>query len=275
MQTAKMTREIARQNLSGNWGLAVGVYIVFSLIVGATSSFAITPMLSIVSVVAMILITPPITLGYMLFNININRRKNYELGNLFVYFKVDYSKAMAIYWLKTAFIFLWSLLLFIPGIIKSYSYAMSEYLVINKIKDGPSEAITLSRELMNGNKWRLFCLHFSFVGWMLLSVLTFGILMLWIAPYMNVAETAFYEEIARKAGLVSDNVVQPTEIVRDGDAGNNNRVDDRFNSDDRFDYDRFGAGRGAGGETQVDKNQPTIAEESDEHKSEDDKNDRT
>ena len=64
---------------------------------------------------------------------------------------------------------------------------------------GVMEAIGRSKELMMGNKWRLFCLQLSFIGWNLLCVLTLGIGYLWLAPYQNAAETAFYLEVTGRA----------------------------------------------------------------------------
>lgn len=59
------------------------------------------------------------------------------------------------------------------------------------------EAMEMSMKMMDGNKFRLFCLRLSFIGWMLLGILTFGIGFLWIIPYMNAATAAFYDEVSR------------------------------------------------------------------------------
>lgn len=58
---------------------------------------------------------------------------------------------------------------------------------------------------MNGNKWRLFCLHFSFIGWMLLGILTFGILYFWIIPYMQTAQAEFYRDIIAERSETNPN----------------------------------------------------------------------
>ena len=87
------------------------------------------------------------------------------------------------------------MLFFIPGLVKSYSYAMTFYIQKENPEMSGTEAITKSREIMHGNKWRLFCLDFSFVGWYLLSALTCGVLMIWVLPYHMAAHAAFYEEI--------------------------------------------------------------------------------
>lgn len=91
--------------------------------------------------------------------------------------------------------FLWSLLFIIPGIIAVYKYAMAPFILAEHPEMKPSQAITASKQMMDGRKWELFCLELSFIGWCLLSVLTLGIGMLWVAPYMNVAVAVFYRDI--------------------------------------------------------------------------------
>lgn len=89
---------------------------------------------------------------------------------------------------------LWSLLLIVPGIIKHYAYAMTFYI----LQDGNISTVAAMRKsarLMEGNKWRLFCLRISFIGWYLLGVCSLGIGFLWIIPYQKVAEAAFYESL--------------------------------------------------------------------------------
>ena len=90
---------------------------------------------------------------------------------------------------------LWSLLLVIPGIIASYSYAMAPYILYENPGMRPTAAIKASKELMRGNKWRLFCLQFSFIGWALLCALTAGIGNLWLHPYQETAQASFYRQI--------------------------------------------------------------------------------
>ena len=95
----------------------------------------------------------------------------------------------------TIFVVLWSLLLVIPGIIASYSYAMAPYILYENPGMRPMAAIKASKELMRGNKWRLFCLQFSFIGWALLCALTAGIGNLWLHPYQETAQASFYRQI--------------------------------------------------------------------------------
>ena len=96
------------------------------------------------------------------------------------------------------FICLWMLLLIVPGIIKVFSYAMVPYILKDEPNIGVIKAITKSRKIMDGNKWRLFKLYFSFIGWYLLVILTLGLALFWVAPYVQVATACFYNEIRRQ-----------------------------------------------------------------------------
>ena len=98
--------------------------------------------------------------------------------------------------LQGVYVFLWALLFVIPGIIATYSYAMTSYILAENPELTASEAIDMSKEMMEGNRFRLFCLHMSFIGWAILCVFTFGIGYLWLAPYMQAAQAAFYREVS-------------------------------------------------------------------------------
>ena len=97
--------------------------------------------------------------------------------------------------MKKTVILLLALLFVIPGLIKSYSYAMTFYIMADNPGIDGNEAITRSRQMMDGNKWRLFCLDFSFIGWIILCMLTFGILFFYVGPYMEAAHAAFYQSL--------------------------------------------------------------------------------
>lgn len=101
--------------------------------------------------------------------------------------------------MTSIFTFLWTLLLIIPGIIKSYSYAMTPYIVKDMVASGKqvgaTDGINASRELMNGHKMDLFVFDLSFIGWFLLGGITV-IGMLWVVPYYQTAKANFYRELA-------------------------------------------------------------------------------
>lgn len=131
----------------------------------------------------------------------LTREHEPEFKTLFGRFSI-FGKALGLRILTSIFTVLWMLLLIVPGIIAVYRYALAPYLMAEDPEMGAMEAIEKSKELMKGNKWRLFCLQMSFFGWILLSVLTLDILSLWIRPYMNVATAAFYLEVTGRADMM-------------------------------------------------------------------------
>lgn len=117
-----------------------------------------------------------------------------KIGDMFVGFN-DYGRVFVTILLQTLYIVLWSLLLVVPGIIKAISYSQTIYI----LKDNPelkfNGAIERSMAMMEGHKMEAFLLGISFIGWLLLGVLTLGIGMLWVTPYMNTAYAHFYNYV--------------------------------------------------------------------------------
>ena len=137
--------------------------------------------------------------GYTCFNLDLIDRRELSYGTLFRYF--PHWKALALARLRVAVrVFLWSLLLVIPGIIASYNYAMVPYLMAENPDLSPRDATERSRAMMDGNRMRLFFLHFSFIGWDILATLTLGIGELWLRPYKQAAEAAFYRDLRMANG---------------------------------------------------------------------------
>lgn len=86
----------------------------------------------------------------------------------------------------------------ILSIIISLRFAYATVILAEYPEISPREALQKSASLMQGNKWKLFCLDFSFIGWVILSILSCGIGFIWVTPYMNVARIAFYDEVANR-----------------------------------------------------------------------------
>lgn len=93
------------------------------------------------------------------------------------------------------FVFLWSLLFVIPGIVKAYSYALTPYIIVDDPQISVREAIRKSQKLMSGQKFNLFYLQLSFIGWFLLSCITGGIGFLWFIPYYYTSQAVFYRNL--------------------------------------------------------------------------------
>lgn len=134
--------------------------------------------------------------GYSKFNLDlVDRQEEPQIGTLFGYFK-HWQTLVVANLLQLLYILLWTLLLIIPGIMASYSYAMTGYILAENPELAPSEALARSKEMMRGNRWRLFCLQLSFIGWRLLCSLTLGIGNLWLTPYRQAATAAFYRDLS-------------------------------------------------------------------------------
>lgn len=175
--------------------LKVRYWYVFllTLIVGIISGASIPLIIGL-------LIMGPLTVGLSFALIyvveNPNGSDNYEL--LFEGFKQSFVTSFLAILLVRLFTFLWSLLFVIPGIIKGLSYSMTSFIIAENPTIDPMDAIAKSQELMRGHKFELFMLHLSFIGWYLLGIITFGIGLFFIIPYVQTAIANFYVELRGK-----------------------------------------------------------------------------
>lgn len=133
------------------------------------------------------------------------RGQKIEFMDTFAGFKENFSGAMILGLLKNIFIMLWTLLLIVPGIVKSYSYAMAYYLRQDDTSKEKQaiDYINQSKEMMDGYKWKLFCLDLSFIGWYIVGALCLGIGVFFVVPYHEVARANFYEELKLSSGMVN------------------------------------------------------------------------
>lgn len=116
-----------------------------------------------------------------------------EFGEMAFAFKNCYANIVKTMFLRNLYIFLWTLLFVIPGIVKAYEYHMVAYLMAEYPDMASSEAFRISREMMMGNKWEAFVLDLSFLGWNILSYITFGLVGVFYAgPYQMLTNAALY-----------------------------------------------------------------------------------
>ena len=252
MKSASEFRQRARETLRGNWKLAMGTGLMASLrgaeiadtapngiselqkVIQArpevknvltqvflTRSMLLPLMLLLIWGLMVVIIGGAGQMGYARFHLNLAEKKEASFSDLFSQFS-RISDGVAMVFVRGFYIFCWTCLFFIPGMIKTYSYAMTPYVLMEHPEYSTNEAITESRRLMEGKKWNLFCLTFSFIGWRLLcsiqylvplvilytlgfnsvTVLLLMALMgplnigyLFLRPYEEAAFAAFYKEI--------------------------------------------------------------------------------
>ncbi len=190
----------ARNALAGRWGLAAVATLLYIVVM------AIAEIIPIAGVVIGLLIGGPFVLGYVLFTLSISRGLEAKSSMIFDGFK-NFAISLGTYLLMAIFTILWCLLLIVPGIIAALSYSMAFFILAENPNIGSLEAITASKKMMMGYKWKYFCLNWRFFWWGLLCVLTLGIGFLWLMPYMYVSFAKFYEDIKPKAA--AEPVVEP------------------------------------------------------------------
>ena len=183
---------MARESLRARWGLGVGIMLLYQLIVSGVSGF-----IPVVGPLACLIIAGPMSVGLCLVFLSVARRAEANVGQLFHGFN-RFGTALGAYALMCLFILLWSLLLIIPGIIAGYAYSMTFFIIADDRSVKALDAITRSKEMMRGKKWKLFCLFWRFFGWALLCILTLGIGYLWLGPYMQTSIAHFYDDVRQR-----------------------------------------------------------------------------
>lgn len=211
-------RAKAREMLSGRWGMAILVTLVASLLGGLVSGAAggielnldeevmqyipdfVLNYLAVAATIGGVLgmvqfvIGGTVQLGYCKYLLKLHDGEDGDINDLFSQFE-RFTDGFVLSLLTGIYIFLWTLLFVIPGIVAVFKYAMAPFILAENPGMKPSEAITASKQLMDGHKGELFILDLSFIGWALLNLLTLGIGSLWLNPYTNAAYAAFYRDI--------------------------------------------------------------------------------
>lgn len=194
MSSRPELRAKARQKLGGgifstNWLLALLAIVIVSVIMSAVSFTA----------VGVLILAGPLSFGLAAFFLSLARGKEQgDLADLFKGFtEGGFVRLLLLGLLEEVFVFLWTLLFIIPGIVKSYSYSQAIYLAYDHPDWDWKQCIDESRRIMNGYKWKLFVLDLSFIGWYIVGMLACGIGVLWVDPYRQAARTEFYEELTR------------------------------------------------------------------------------
>lgn len=215
MKTNQEYKNVALASLKGHWAPSVVASIVLMafayVLIGpyivtyelTINQMPVNPVFALVALAVYILGMP---LVFMPFNVGYTYAANRLVletdgrmtGNIFRDGFGRWGRNVWGMFLMTLFTTLWSLLLIIPGFIKYYAYAMTPYILIDNPELSANQAINLSIKMMKGHKLDLFILHLSFIGWIFLGIVTFGVGLLWVMPYMMTAQAAFYEDVKAK-----------------------------------------------------------------------------
>lgn len=171
-----------------NTGLYDGI-IAFLMIM-----FSVVMIYSII----MFIIGSAVAVGYSEFNLDIVEGVKPGIGSIFSRFG-QLKTAICARLIMFIRVFIGTMLFIIPGIIMSYSYAMVNFVMAEHPEMTARQALKESKRMMKGNRWRLFCLQLSFIGWVFVSVFTLGIGFLFLVPYQQAALAAFYCDVRDRA----------------------------------------------------------------------------
>ncbi len=210
MRTPYEYRAQAREALQNRWGEAaiVSLIILVTAILISVPSFMAEWAGSITTVLSVLIL--PLQYAYYISLLERTRGGEEELTRFTLQYAINHAYANTRFLVAGLLIMLISMVLAIftlgiGAIIVNYMYSMVPYLLHDYPELTPREAMKISREMMSGQKWNLFVLDLTFIGWILLSILTAGIGMIFVEPYMSTTRAAYYED------LKSEKLVEETE----------------------------------------------------------------
>lgn len=204
MLTRAELKQQAKAQLKGNLGMLFVVLLVYVLVCFAVSLiggfvFSKVPVLLYVVTYAVV---PPIVIGYYMVYLDTTYGEKPQVATLFRPYKECWLQSVLLNILVAIFTFLWSLLLIVPGIIKSFSYSQATFILAENPSMTAKEAIDESKLIMDGHKMELFVLYLSFIPWILLCYVTLGIALIYVTPYMTLTITNFYHNVKRQSAPV-------------------------------------------------------------------------
>lgn len=176
-----------------NWLFAVIVILIYGLLAGAINAIPGA------GSAASLIISGPLSYGIAkLFLKQAKDGEKMEIGSLFDGFKDDFGGNLVLGLLRDIFVVLWSLLFVIPGIVKAYSYSMAFYIKADHPDYDWRACLDESKKMTKGHKMELFILDLSFIGWLIVGAICFGVGTLWVAAYMQATRAQFYEALKKE-----------------------------------------------------------------------------
>lgn len=184
-------KERAKTNFKKQQGMAILAFVLYSVISGVLSTATVG--------IAVFFLMPPLTVGFAYFSLRLYRGETCEITDMLTTGFRDYIKSLVgILWMYL-FTFLWSLLLIVPGIVKAIAYSMTPYILAERDDISAQDALKESMDMTYGHKMDIFVMMLSFIGWWLLSALTFGILaVVFVGPYTATSMAGIYEELKKE-----------------------------------------------------------------------------
>ena len=211
-------KNLAKEKIKGNLLNLLWPIIVIS-IVGSIPSMIVgdsESILALIIVLAASFVTSIFSVSYVAYLLEFVRTGTSTFNTIIECVKKNWLRILLVSILVGVFTFLWTLLFIIPGIVAALSYSMATYLIVDTDLDA-NDAIKESKRMMKGYKWDYFVFGLSFIGWIILVPLTFGILYIWLLPYMYVSMAIYYEKLKAKANGKIENatnvVAQPEAVV--------------------------------------------------------------
>lgn len=206
-------RHEARSFLQGHWNTLVPIWFIYFLItIGASALFRGEA--ALIGTLIMWALAGPLWMGMTRIFLRIWNKEPYELGQMFDGFK-EFGRTLTAYLLILLYTLLWTLLLIVPGIIAGLGYSMTFFIMAEDPNISGSDAMRKSKEMMMGHKWDFFRLGLSFIGWMILAIIPFGLGILWLESYIFASMTIFYKKIKGETQGETIIAEEPVKIFRE------------------------------------------------------------
>ena len=187
----------AWNGLSGYWGIYLGFFFVYLIIAAILGLIPILPILT----------TGALSVGAAIFNLNISRKTNPKIGNLFDGFNSFVSSLVAFFIIGIV-VLLGICLLVIPGIYWGLGYAMTFYCIADNSKIGGLDAMSKSNQLMDGNRWKYFSFQLRAMLLIILGIIPFGLGLFVVIPWIYVASAKFYEDLLENQSKTEAELIQ-------------------------------------------------------------------
>jgi uncharacterized membrane protein len=181
-------RREARELLKDKWGMLALVWLIMYAI------YSLAPVTGGLGGIIPLILGGPLTLGISQIFLKLWQRHDFRVEEMFDGFK-DFTRSLVAYLLMALYVFLWSLLLIVPGVIAAISYSMTFFIMAEDPQIEATEALRKSKQMMEGHKTVYFMLMLSFIGWFLLACLTCGLGFLLLSSYTSMASVIFYKRL--------------------------------------------------------------------------------